>query len=53
MPRSIGIYISQLIRFATVCSHVDNSSNRNKFLTYNVLKQGYGYHVNTINFVDC
>ena len=27
-----GVYISQFIRFARVCSHVDDFNNRNKFL---------------------
>ena len=41
MPRfpSYGVYISQLIRFARVCSSV-----RNLFLTAKLLKQGYRYH---------
>ena len=30
---SFGIYISQLIRFARVCSNVDDFINRNLFLT--------------------
>ena len=35
VPRSpsYGVYISQLIRFARVCSNVDDSNNRNLFLT--------------------
>ena len=35
VPRSpsYGIYISQLIRFARVCSNVDDFNNRNLFLT--------------------
>ena len=43
VPRSFsyGIYISQLIRFARVCSNVDDFNNRNLFLT---AKQGYRYH---------
>ena len=28
-----GVYISQLIRFARVCSNVDDFNNRNLFLT--------------------
>ena len=46
VPRSpsYGVYISQLIRFARVCSNVDDFSNRNLFLTAKVLKQGYRYH---------
>ena len=40
VPRrpSYGIYISQLIRFARVCSHVDDFNTRNKFLTAKLLK---------------
>ena len=30
---SYGVYISQLIRFARVCSNVDDFNNRNLFLT--------------------
>ena len=41
---SYGIYISQLIRFARVCSHVDDFNNTNTFLTSKLLKQGYRYH---------
>ena len=41
---SYGIYISQLIRFARVCSHVDDFNTRNKYLTAKLLKQGYRYH---------
>ena len=46
VPRSssYGVYISQLIRFARVCSNVDDFNNRNLFLTIKVLKQGYRYH---------
>ena len=35
VPRrpSYGVYISQLIRFARVCSHVDDLNARNKCLT--------------------
>ena len=40
---SYGVYISQLIRFARVCSNVDDF-NRNLFLTAKLLKQGYRYH---------
>ena len=39
-----GVYISQLIRFARVCSHVEYLSARNKCLTAKLLKQGYRYH---------
>ena len=40
----IGLYISQLIRFARVCSNADDFNNRNLFLTAKLLKQGYWYH---------
>ena len=30
---SYGVYISQLIRFTRVCSHVDDFNSRNTFLT--------------------
>ena len=38
-PRSpsYGVYISQLIRFASVCSNVDDFNNRNLFLTTKLL----------------
>ena len=38
------VHISQLIRFARVCSNVDDFNNRNLFLTDWLLKQGYRYH---------
>ena len=41
---SYGVYISQLIRFARVCSNVDDFNNRNLFLTAKLLKHGYRYH---------
>ena len=46
VPRrpSYGVYISQLIIFARVCSHVDDFDTRNKCLTAHFLKQGYRYH---------
>ena len=45
VPRSpsYGLYISQLICFAIVCSNVDDFSNRNLFLTAKLSKQGYRY----------
>ena len=45
VPRSpsYGVYISQLIRFAIVCSNVDDTNNRNLFLTAKLFKQGYRY----------
>ena len=39
-----GVYISQLISFARVCSHVDDFNTRNKCLNAKLLKQGYRYH---------
>ena len=46
VPRSTsyGVYISQLIRFARVSSHVDDFSTRDKVLTAKLLRQGYRYH---------
>ena len=46
VPRrpSYGVYISQLIRFARVCSHVDDFNTCSKCLTAKLLKQGYRYH---------
>ena len=46
VPRSTsyGVYISQLIRFAQVSSHVDEFNIRNKVLTAKLLRQGYRYH---------
>ena len=47
VPRrpSYGVYISQVIRFARVCSsHVDDFNTRNKCLTAKLHKQGYRYH---------
>ena len=46
VPRrpSYGVYISQIIRFARVCSHVDDFNTRNKCVTTKLLKQGYRYH---------
>ena len=41
---SYGDYISQLIRFARVSSHVDDFNTRNKVLTAKLLRQGYRYH---------
>ena len=40
----LGQCISQLIRFARVCSNVDDFNNRNLFLTAKLLKQGKRYH---------
>ena len=46
VPRSTsnGVYISQLIRFARLSSHVDDFNIRNKVLTVKLLRQGYRYH---------
>ena len=41
---SYGVYISQLPRFARVCSDVDDFNNRNLFLTAKLLEQGYRSH---------
>ena len=41
---SYGVYISQLTRFARVCSNVDDFNNRNLFLTAKLLEQGYRYY---------
>ena len=46
VPRSTSysICISRLIRYARVCSNVDDFNKRNLFLTAKYLKQGYRYH---------
>ena len=46
VPRSTscGVYISQLIRFARVTSHVDDFNARHTVLTAKHLRQGYRYH---------
>ena len=46
VPRSTsyGVYISQLIRFARVSSHVVDFNARNKSLTAKLLQQNYRYH---------
>ena len=43
-PPSYGVYISQLILFARVCSNVDDFNKRKIFLTAKLLQQGYRYH---------
>ena len=40
VPRSYDVYISQLIRFAKVCSNVNGFNNRNKVFTSKFIKQG-------------
>ena len=42
--QTYGVYISQLIRFARVSSHVADFNARNKSLTAKLLQQGYRYH---------
>ena len=46
VPRSTsyGVYISLVIRFARVSSHVDNFYNRNKVLQASRLRQECRYH---------
>ena len=46
VPRSTsyGVYISQLIRFARVRSHMADFNARNKSLTAELLQQGYQYY---------
>ena len=46
VPRSTsyGVYISQLIRFARLSSHVADFNARNKSLTAKLLQLGYRYH---------
>ena len=39
------VCISQLIRFARVCSHVEDFNARYKCLTAKLLKQDYRYHI--------
>ena len=46
VPRraSYGVYISQLIRFARVCTHNADLNMRKKCLTVKLLQQGYRYY---------
>ena len=46
VPRSTSysVYISHLIRFDRVPSHVDDFTTRNKVLTAKLVTQGYRYH---------
>ena len=44
LTASYGVYISQLIRFARVCSHVADLNVQSKCLTVKLLQQGYRYH---------
>ena len=41
---SYGVYLSQLIRFARVSSHVADFKTRNQILTTQLLKQWYRYY---------
>lgn len=41
---SYGVYISQLVRFARVCSDVSNFNERNLCITEKLLSQGFRYH---------
>ena len=43
-PSSYGVYISQLIRFARVCCHVEDFNARNKCLTAKLLTHDYRFH---------
>ena len=47
VPRSpsYGVYISQFIRFARVCSNVDDFNKRNILFTAKLFKQGYRYQI--------
>ena len=53
VPRSpsYGVYIFQLIRFARVCSNVDDFNNRSLFLTAKLLKQGHRCLKNSKNII--
>ena len=46
VPRatSYGVYVSQLIRFARVCSDVEDFNDRNLVITNKLLQQGFRYH---------
>ena len=44
MEMFLAPLLSQRIRFARVCSNVDDIKNRNLFLTAKLLKQGYRYN---------
>ena len=46
VPRrpSYGVYISQILKFARVCSHVEYFNARYKCLTAKLSNQGYRYH---------
>ena len=46
---SYGVYISQLICFASASSYVADFNTRNKLLTQKLLKQGYRCHKTSQN----
>ena len=48
----MGFYISQLIRFARVSSHVADFNVRNKSLTAKLLRQGSWYHKLSKDFLQ-
>ena len=50
---SYGVYISQLIRFASASSHVADFNTGNILLTQKLLKQGYRYHKLRKTFFIC
>lgn len=41
---SYGVYISQLVRYARICSGVSDFNDKNRCITKKLLKQGYRYH---------
>ena len=47
---SYGVYISQLVRFARICSEVDDFNERNLAITCKLLQQGYRFHKILITF---
>ena len=55
VPRSTsyGVYISQLIRYVRVSSHVDDFNVHNKSLIAKLLQQGYRYHKLRETFSKC
>ena len=48
-----GVYISQLIRFTKISSHVADFNTGNKLLTQKLLKQGYLYHILRKPILNC
>ena len=41
---SYGVFISQLVRFARICSSVNDFRARSKLMTTKLLNQGFRYH---------